>query len=219
MHLNLPVTRAAIAHDAPITVVALGSSSTEGAGASAPDRTYPARLQALLGASWPDLKVTVLNRGVGGQLVNSVLPRIDADVVAAHPTLVIWQVGTNEALRAMDPGQFDSMLDEGLRRLATIGSDVVLMDNQLAPKMPPEAERDVYRDIIANEAKVHGVPLFSRDALMHAWADADPTASDMIGADGLHHSDRGYACLAASLDLAIVSGSAPKIATINVHSK
>jgi lysophospholipase L1-like esterase len=219
MHLNLPVTRAAIARDLPITVVALGSSSTEGAGASAPDRTYPARLQTLLGASWPDLNVTVLNRGIGGQLVDSVLPRIDADVVVAHPTLVIWQVGTNEALRAMDPGQFDSMVDEGLRRLATVGSDIVLMDYQIAPHMPPEAQRDVYRDIIAKEAKAHGVPLFSRAALMQAWAAADPTATDMIGADGLHHSDRGYACLAASLDLAIVSGAAPKVAAVSVTSK
>ena len=59
---------------------------------------------------------------------------------------MIWQVGTNEALRGMDPARFDALLDEGLRRLAAAGSDVVLMDYQIAPRMPPEETRAVYRD-------------------------------------------------------------------------
>src|ERR1017187_1315377 len=219
IRLDLPVTGAVIAHDQPITIVALGSSSTEGAGASTPDRTYPARLEALLNASWPGKNVIILNRGTGGQTIDAVLPRIEADVIAVRPTLVIWQVGTNEAMRGMDPARFDALLDEGLRRLATIGSDVVLMDYQIAPRMPPEATRGVYGAITAREAQAHSVPLFSRAALMRAWQAADPTASDMIGPDGLHHSDRGYACLAASLDSAIVSAATPRLTVVNVKSK
>jgi acyl-CoA thioesterase-1 len=219
MHLNLPVTRAAIAHGQPITIVALGSSSTAGTGASAPDRTYPARLEAMLHASWPAESVSTLNRGIGGQTLDAVLPRIETDVIAAKPTLVIWQVGTNEAMRGMDPARFEALLDEGLRRLATIGSDVVLMDYQIAPRMPPEPAREVYGAIIAKEAQAHSVPLFSRAALMRAWQAVDPTASDMIGPDGLHHSDRGYACLAESLDSAIVSAAAPRLTVVNVKSK
>lgn len=219
VRLDLPVTRAAVARGQAITVVALGSSSTEGAGASAPDRTYPARLEAMLRANWPDAGVTVLNRGIGGQTIDAVLPRIDPDVAAAKPALVIWQVGTNEAMRGMDPARFDSMLDEGLRRLTAIGSDVVLMDYQVAPRMPPEDKRDVYGAIIAKEARAHAVPLFSRAALMRSWQAVDPTAADMIGPDGLHHSDRGYACLAASLDSSIMAGSTSGIAVVNVNRK
>lgn len=219
MHLDLPATRTAIAHDQAITIVALGSSSTEGAGASAPDRTYPARLEALLRANWPDDHVTILNRGIGGQTVDAVLPRLGTDVIAARPTLVIWQIGTNEVLRDMDPARFDALLDEGLRRLATIGSDVVLMDYQIAPRMPPEAKREIYGGIIAREARAHSVALFSRAALMRSWRATDPTTSDMIGPDGLHHSDRGYACLAASLDSAIVAATAPRVAVVSVKLK
>ena len=220
MRLNLPVTRAALASGQPILVVALGSSSTEGAGASAPDRTYPARLESLLRASWPSTNVTTLNRGIGGQTVDNILPRLDTDVIALKPTLVIWQIGTNEAMRGDGSDvKFDTMLDEGLQRLATIGADVVLMDYQIAPRMPPEEKRGVYGAIIAEEAHTHAVPLFSRAALMHEWQAADPTARDMIGPDGLHHSDRGYACLAASLDSAIVSAAAPRVTVVNVRSK
>jgi acyl-CoA thioesterase-1 len=219
MRLDLPVTRAAIAHDTAITVVALGSSSTQGAGASAPDRAYPARLESLLRRNWPDVHMTVENKGIGGQTIDDVLPRLDADVVAARPTLIIWQIGTNEALRGMDPAKFDAMLDEGLRRLGGIGSDVILMDYQVAPRMPPEATTEVYGAIIAREAQKHGVPLFSRAAQMRAWLAADPNANDMIGADGLHHSDRGYACLASSLDSAILSGVVPRVATASAKLK
>src|SRR3954466_8443401 len=98
-HLVLPVTRAALAAHRPVEIVAFGSSSTEGSGASAPDRTYPARLEALLRAGWPGEAVTIRNRGVGGQTVEALLARLETDVIAMHPTLVIWQVGTNEALR------------------------------------------------------------------------------------------------------------------------
>jgi acyl-CoA thioesterase-1 len=219
MRLDLPVTRSAIARAQPIMVVAVGSSSTEGAGASAPDRAYPARLEALLHASWPAASVTTLNRGIGGQTADAVVARLDTDVIAVRPTLVIWQVGTNEAMRGMDPARFDTLLDEGLRRLTAIGSDVVLMDYQIALRMPPAEKRDVYGAIIAKEAQAHAVQLFSRAALMHAWQAADPTTSDMIGPDGLHHSDRGYACLAASLNAAIVSAATPRLMVVNFKPK
>src|SRR5580700_11031801 len=111
IRLALPATREAVIHDNPITVVALGSSSTQGAGASTPDHTYPARLEALLRATWPGAKVVVKNRGIGGETIDAILERLDADVIAARPTLVIWQVGTNEILRGMDLEKFDAMLD------------------------------------------------------------------------------------------------------------
>jgi len=56
--------------------------------------------------------------------------------------------------------------------------------------------------------------------LMRKWQAADPAAaSEMIGADGLHHTDRGYACVAGALDLAIVAGAAPKMAAVSVKGK
>jgi acyl-CoA thioesterase I len=203
----LPATRAALAHGQPVTIVALGSSSTEGSGASAPDRTYPARLAALLRVAWPDSATTVLNKGVGGQTVDAVMERLDTDVIAAKPTLVIWQAGTNEALRAMDPARFASLLDAGVRRIVATGADVILMDTQLAPRVS-EDRQPVYDGVLAKEAEQRQVSLFSRARLMREWRRNDPTASDLIGLDGLHHTDRGYACVAASLGEAITNAVA-----------
>ncbi len=214
--IALPATRVALFHGRPITIVALGSSSTAGAGATAPDQTYPAQLAADLREAWPNGQVMVLNKGVSGQLVDQVLARIDTDVIAEHPTLVIWQVGTNEELRGMDQAQFAARLDEGVRRILGSGADLVLMDSQIAPRIKPDRLAE-YDAIVARVARAAHVPLFSRTALMREWQTADPQAEDMIGADGLHHTDRGYACVAASLGQAIVASAAKGVPMASVR--
>src|SRR5215813_6101111 len=50
-----------------LTVVAIGSSSTQGVGASAPGMSYPTRLEQELRERYPGLEVRVINRGVSGQ--------------------------------------------------------------------------------------------------------------------------------------------------------
>jgi lysophospholipase L1-like esterase len=217
-HIALSTTRVALFHARPVTIVALGSSSTEGAGATAPEQTYPARLAEFLRAAWPNVPVTVLNKGIGGQMVDAVLPRIDADVLAERPTLVIWQVGTNEELGGMDQARFAAQLDEGVRRILASGADLVLMDSQIAPRIRPD-RLTAYDAIIADEARAEHVPLFSRTELMREWQAADPTADGMIGADGLHHTDRGYACVAASLGEAIVASASKGIPVASVRGK
>src|SRR5215212_4559806 len=164
--LDLPATRAAFVEGRQIVIVALGSSSTEGAGATAPDRAYPARLQALLRRLLPEANLVVLNRGKGGQTADEMLARIDADVLAASPTLVIWQDGANAALRDMDPATFERLVDTGMRRILASGADLVLMDNQLAPRILAAPRHTSYGDILAHEASVHRASLFSRSALM-----------------------------------------------------
>jgi len=217
-HIQLQATRVALFHGRPITIVALGSSSTEGAGASAPDQTYPARLAAMLRAAWPDVPVTVLNKGIGGQMVDAEISRIDTDVLAQQPTLVIWQVGTNEILSGMDEAQFAEQLHDGVRRILASGADLVVMDSQIAPRVR-EGRLAVYDSIIAHETREQHVPLFSRSGLMREWQEADPTLDGMIGPDGLHHTDRGYACVAQSLGQEIVEAAAKGIPMADVKKK
>ncbi|WP_043337710.1 SGNH/GDSL hydrolase family protein [Belnapia moabensis] len=207
--LALPATRAALSQGQPVTVVAFGSSSTEGSGATGQDRTYPAQLEAGLHAALPEARLTVLNRGRGGEDVTEMMARLEADVIVARPTLVIWQAGANAALRGMAPEAFSALLEDGIERLRARGVDVVLMDSQRAPRIlaaPNFAAFD--RAIRDTAARLH-IPLFSRAALMEAWAAAGTPATDVIGPDGLHHNDHGYACLAQALTHAMVDAAGP----------
>jgi acyl-CoA thioesterase I len=73
--LSYPLAHMAqrIAAGHSVTIVALGSSSTAGAGASGPAASYPNRLEAELKARFPGVAITVLNRGVNGDVAADML--------------------------------------------------------------------------------------------------------------------------------------------------
>src|SRR5262249_30576518 len=98
----LPHVARRIAAGEPIKIVAIGSSSTSGAGARSTASTYPSRLEVELKARLPGVPIRVLNRGVGGEEVPKMLARFAQAVVAENPDLVIWQLGTNSVLRGHD---------------------------------------------------------------------------------------------------------------------
>ncbi|MFL5253864.1 MAG: SGNH/GDSL hydrolase family protein [Rhodopila sp.] len=213
--LNLSATAAAVAAGRPVTILALGSSSTAGVGASAPDKTYPAQLESMLRAGWPAGRVKVLNAGIGGQEADTEAARLHRDVLPSHPILVIWQAGSNAALRHMDQTLFRDALDKGLDALAATGADVVLMDSQVAPRIEREPDHAVYGAAMADAAAAHHDALFSRDALMRQWQAQG--AEGMIGPDGLHQSDRGYVCVASALGKAILDAVTPREAQVGLH--
>jgi len=203
--LALPATRAALREGRPLVILAFGSSSTEGAGASTPDRTYPARLEARLHAAMPGVPLTVLNRGRSGEDVTEMLARLDREVIASSPTLVIWQAGANAVLKGMPPETFHALMAEGLARLRATGTDVVLMDSQRAPRILASPNHPVFDALMIGLAAERQVPLFSRAALMRRWEAVGAPASAFLSEDGLHHNDRGYECLAHALAESVVA--------------
>ncbi|HWB49968.1 MAG TPA: SGNH/GDSL hydrolase family protein [Stellaceae bacterium] len=195
---------AGIERGGPVTIVAIGSSSTAGTGATSPDRAYPARLEAELRARFPTLEVRVVNRGKGGEDAPEELARLPGDVVALHPDLAIWQVGTNAVLRRDDLTADAALLRDGVALLKRNGIDVVMMDLQVAPRVLDRTAYPEMERLIAATADGEQVGLFRRFALMRYWqssraADAPP----MVGPDGLHMTDAGYGCLAADLAAAL----------------
>jgi acyl-CoA thioesterase I len=184
----------------PLTIVAVGSSSTLGVGASGPDFSYPSRLDMELKERFPDIAIRVVNRGKGGEDVAQMLTRLERDVIAAHPDLVVWQLGTNAVLHHDDAAGEQELIERGVARFKEGGSDIVLMDMQYAPRVIARPAYAVMEQMIANVAKSARVGLFRRFEIMEQWQAAQQAdAPKMIGPDGLHMTDRGYSCLAADL--------------------
>src|SRR3954454_20508239 len=79
---RLPHVTQQLARGTTLRIVAFGSSSTEGVGASSPGAAYPAQLEIALKRALPRRAnpLTVLNRGIGGEHVDDMLKRIDRDV-------------------------------------------------------------------------------------------------------------------------------------------
>ena len=204
----LPHVAMRLATGRPIRIVAIGSSSTFGAGASFPSNSYPSRLEFELGRHFPGHPIVVLNRGVNGQEAPDMLARFNADVIDERPHLVLWQVGTNSLLRDRPLDQRATVLHEGLARLKAIRKDVVLIDPQFAPRViaKPNAEGAVAQ--IATTAKDESVGVFRRFALMKRWREVEGLPFDaFVSPDGLHLNDWSYACLAKWLGVAIAEAA------------
>ena len=204
--IRAPLLRTAqkIAEHLPVKIVALGSSSTYGFGASTPAASYPSRLAEELAQRLPDQQITVLNRGINGEEAGEMLARLDADVIAENPDLVLWQVGTNALLRKI-PLQPNS-LREGMTKMKRIGADIVLIDPQFAPKYIATADAERMVSIISAVSAAAHVGIFHRFALMRRWHEIDRIPLDtFLSWDGLHMNDWGYACFAKSIGTAITT--------------
>lgn len=207
--LHLPHLQAALAAGTEGLIVALGSSSTQGAMASDSAHTYPAILQAALSKALPAAHLAVINRGIGGQDAPEELARLDTDAMAVHPQLVIWQVGANGAMRHADPTEFHMMVEDGVTRLLKAGIDVILMDNQRSPKVLAAVDHIILEQELAQVAQETGANLFSRSHLMDAWSDEGSKPGLFTASDGLHHNDLGYLCVSQTLarEIAAAVGS------------
>jgi lysophospholipase L1-like esterase len=199
--LDAPIARVAKRLDAhePVTIVAVGSSSTGGSGASSAAYSYPSRLERELRQRFPETPVTVINQGINGEDANSMVARMDA-VLAPKPDLVIWQLGTNAVLRDGNVPETADVMRAGISRIKKTGADVLLIDPQFAPRVNAKPAATEMVGLIAYVAKQTHVPLFRRYVAMRHWHEDQAIAFDrFITADGLHMNDWGYACLARLL--------------------
>ena len=219
-HLDRPLlhTMRRLANGAPLTVVAIGSSSTAGAGASSAAASYPSQLAADLRERFPGHDITVLNRGVNGEETENMMARFAKDVVAEKPQLVIWQVGTNSVLRDRSLEKHAELLHEGIAQLKDVNADVVLMDLQYSPAVIAKSETDDMVDQIALEAKTDNVDLFERFAIMRNWSEVQHLSFDtFVAPDHVHMNDWSYSCVAKLLSGAIAEAATRPITSAAVR--
>jgi len=204
----LPHTAAKLQKGEPITVVALGSSSTTGFGTL--DPSFPEVLKAELARLHPSLKFNVI---VSGRLFDTIagsLRRLDHDVLPFKPDLVIWQLGTNDVLWHRIDAAAKDRVRRGIERIKQANADVILLDLQYAPAVRARTAQAAMKDTIAAVAREQSVGLFPRYAIMQRAAEAG--VRGLVGIDGLHNSGAGYRCvglaLARMIDEATANNSA-----------
>jgi acyl-CoA thioesterase-1 len=213
---ELPLRRTArkLASGLPIKIVAIGSSSTFGAGASAPYNSYPSRLAAELSQEFVDHEFAVVNRGINGDITAGMLARFDTGVIAEQPDLVLWQVGTNSLLRGDPVAPHRSLLHSGIEQLKAIGTDIVLIDPQYAPRVIARPDHETMVALLRETARAETVNLFRRFELMRHWHTVEQLPFDVfLSRDELHMNDFSYGCLAHALSGAIAEAAMRPVAT------
>lgn len=200
--LPLPELTQALEAKAPIRVLTIGSSSTVGVGASSPNLNYPNQLGGILRKSFAGLDLSVINKGVSGEVAAATAERMRRLVVHEKPTLVLWQVGTNDALARVAPESFRETVRDTLRWLKSHKIDVVLVGLQYTPHVSKDVHYHEVRTILSDLAREEQVLLVRRFAAMEFLAKVKGSA--LLAPDELHLNDLGYRCMAEHIARAMV---------------
>ncbi|HUO53221.1 MAG TPA: SGNH/GDSL hydrolase family protein, partial [Rhodoblastus sp.] len=188
----------AIREEGRVRVVAIGSSSTEGVGATSPAANYPSQLRDLLEQALPAEAVEVVNLGIGGEKAATTVERLREAIPRLGPDLVLWQVGTNDGIAGVAPKNYEATIRDALHFLKSSEADVLLVGMQWSRKLAANPNYVAIRDATARVARDEGVTLVSRYDAMQQLGEATGR-EDFTGPDHLHMNDKGYHCLAEEI--------------------
>jgi len=201
---TLPKVADAVKSGHPLDILVVGSRSSTIP--SSEVSAYPARLQAMLKEKLPSITVNVsveLQSKKTSEEVAAGLAKLMED---KKPTLVIWQTGTVDAMRSIDPDDFRSAVDDGVAAMQKAGADVVLMNLQYSPRTESMISTPPYLDNMRVVAQQYDVPLFDRFAIMHQWNDSGDF--DFFSAShGLELARRVHDCLGRALSKFVIDAA------------
>jgi hypothetical protein len=201
---TLPKVAYAVKGSRPLDILVIGSRSSTILGSEA--SAYPARLQAALKETLPQATVNVSMEIQPKKTAEEIESSLVKLTEAKKPTLVIWQTGTVDALRSVDPDEFRNAIDEGVVALQNAGADVILMNPQYSPRTEMMISVPPYLDSMRAVAQQHDVALFDRFAIMRQWNDQGDF--DLFSASpGVELAKRVHDCLGQALSKFVVGAA------------
>jgi len=182
---------AAVAKERRLAIAVIGTGSSALAGPDGPKSAYPARLEAALSLKLPGIPVKVVTLLRTRQTVDDLARGMGKLLIDEKPNLVIWQAGTVDAMRRIDPDNFKSALEDGVDTIHRRGADVVLMNMQYSPRTESMISVGPYADVMRVVSQQRDVPLFDRLAIMRHWSDVGAfdlyaTGKDNVLAQRVH---------------------------------
>src|ERR1041384_3479030 len=139
---------ASVAKEKGLRIAVVGTGSSALAGPDGPRSAYPARLEAILTQRLSDVPVTVVTLLRSRQTGEDLAKGMDKLLVDEKPDLVIWQTGTIDAMKRIDPESFKSALGEGVERIQKGKADVILMNMQYSPRTETMIAVGPYADVM-----------------------------------------------------------------------
>ena len=180
---------------AKINLVALGDSLTAGYGLP-PEQGFVPQMQAWLVAQGAD--VAISNAGVSGDTTAGGLARLDWSLAPGTTALVV-NLGGNDLLRGIDPGNSAANLDKILASAQARHLPVLLVGLKALNNYGPDFKTQFDAIYPALAAK-YGTPLYP-DYFATLKSDANQTMAlaKYMQADGIHPNSAGVALIVNDL--------------------
>ena len=204
----LPRTVEKLRKGGNLRVLALGTSALAGGGGSGSPKTYQGQIEAILEQAFKGLNVVMVNRGVSGEVAALTAERLKVQVALEKPDVVLWQVGTNDALARVPAEDFERSVRETVSWLKEHAVDVILVGLQYSPKLATDENYAAIRGALRHAAAVENVPLVRRYAAMEFIERG--RKGEITPIDTTDLNDLGYRCMAEHIARAMVVSAFPK---------
>ncbi len=155
-----------------LSVLVIGAGSSMLPGPEGETKAYPRRLQASLAAALPEVEIDIASDVQPRRTAEDMAGALGPALAKTRPQLVIWQTGTVDAMRGVDPDQFSQALEEGITSAKSASADVILINSQYSPRTESIIAIGTYSDLMRRVAAQQEVLLFDRFAVMKSWSEA-----------------------------------------------
>lgn len=200
---SLPNVTAALQERKEIKILAIGASSVIRRGRGRGGHTEA--VEAILENAMKGLDVILINRGVSGELAEQAAARIQNEVALNQPDLVLWQVGTNDALAYVPLDELENTVVGTIRWLKEHKVDVVLVGLQYVSHMERDEHYRAVRQLLRKIAAQENVMIVRRYEAQRLLTQAEGSGGGLYP-DEFARSEAGYICLAQYLARAIALG-------------
>jgi acyl-CoA thioesterase I len=185
-----------------INIMAIGSTSASLRGPVSGDRF--AALERFLEATFKGLDVEIMHRGVSGELAVNAAARISTEAVLAKADVVLWQLGTSDALAQIPVDDFKAAVTQMIGWLKNHNIDVILVGMRYTMSMTKDQHYQAIRQTILDIAKEQNV-------LRVGLYEAEETLERIRSKQGIvlseiEATDSDYTCVAESLARSIAVG-------------
>jgi lysophospholipase L1-like esterase len=198
----LPNVAAALAKRKALRILAFGAAPGR-VGARGGD--YTGLIEGMLQNALKGIDVTMINRGVSGELSVNAATRMKNEVALNEPDLVLWQVGTNDALAYVPAEEFSGTVKDQIDWLKSHKVDVVLVGLQFAPQMLRDAHYVEVREALRSLAARENVIVIRFYEAMQIIAQAQGPGPEPV-IEEFERNEVGYNCLAQYVARAITLG-------------
>lgn len=161
--------------EGPITIVAFGDSVTHGAllDKNNYETVYWNRLKQKLNSFRSYVPVNVINAGIGGITAHASLDRMDRQVLAHHPDLIIVCFGLNDVNGTLDV--YLNALETIFRKGLESGTDVIFMTPNMLNTRVDESTQACYYDYAKTTAD------FQNNGRMDLYMDSAKALAEKMG--------------------------------------
>lgn len=200
----LPNVAAALAQRKTLRILAFGAAPGR-VSRRATSGGYTAVIEAMLENAIKGIDVIMINRGVSGELAANAAQRMKNEVALEQPDLVLWQVGTNDALAYVPADEFALTVKDQIDWLKAHHVDVVLVGLQFAKEMLRDAHYVEIRETLRKVAAQENVIVIRFFEAMQIIDQASSSGREPV-ADEFARDEAGYNCLAQYVARAITLG-------------